>query len=153
MRKVGIIYGSPSDEPTMLKAGEVLDRFGVAWENEAMSAHRSPERVREYVSSAIDRGIGVIIAGAGMAAHLPGVAAAFTTLPVIGVPLSGGLSDAMDALLAIVQMPPGVPVATVAVDGAKNAGLLAVQILAGADEDLRKKLEAFKAEMAGGARL
>jgi len=153
MAKVGIIYGSPSDEKTMLKAGEVLDRFGVEWEHESMSAHRRPERVREYVTSARDNGIGCLIAGAGMAAHLPGVAAAFTTLPVIGVPLSGGLADAMDALLAIVQMPPGVPVATVAVDGAKNAGLLAVQILAGADEELQKKLDAFKVEMANGARL
>ena len=153
MAKVGIIYGSPSDEATMLKAGEVLDRFGVEWEHEAMSAHRSPERVREYVTAARDNGIGCIIAGAGMAAHLPGVAAAFTTLPVIGVPLSGGLADAMDALLAIVQMPPGVPVATVAVDGSKNAALLAVQILAVADEGLQKKLEAFKIEMTNGARL
>lgn len=151
--RVGIVYGSPSDEATMLRAGEVLDRFAVAWEHEAMSAHRRPERVREYASSARDRGLGVLIAGAGMAAHLPGVVAAFTTLPVIGVPLAGGMPDGMDALLSVVQMPPGVPVATVAVDGSKNAGLLAVQILATSDEELAKKLDAFKAELANGGRL
>jgi len=151
--RVGIVFGSTSDEPTMRAACDVLDRFGVGFEMEAMSAHRQPERVREYVTAAEERGIEVLIAGAGMAAHLPGVVAAMTPLPVIGVPLSGGFPDGMDALLSCVQMPPGVPVATVAVDGAKNAGLLAVQILAVADADLRKGLHELKARLAEGQKL
>ena len=151
--RVGIVFGSPSDEKTMAKAGEVLDRFGVGFEMEAMSAHRMPGRVHEYISSAESRGLEVIIAGAGLAAHLPGVCAALTPLPVIGVPLSGGVADGLDALLAVVQMPPGVPVATVAVDGAKNAGLLAVQILSVGDADLRKKVVELKAQMEEGQRI
>jgi len=137
----------------MSKAGVVLERFGVGFEMEAMSAHRAPERVRDYALSAEDRGIEVIIAGAGMAAHLPGVVAALTPLPVIGVPLSGGIADGLDALLAVVQMPPGVPVATVAVNGAANAAVLAVQILATGDAELRKKFHEFKQQLAEGLKL
>lgn len=151
--RVGIVYGSKSDEDTMKKAGEVLERFGVGYEMEAMSAHRQPSRVHEYASSAEDRGLGAIIAGAGLSAALPGVVAALTTIPVIGVPLSGGVADGLDALLSVAQMPPGVPVASVAVNGAKNAALLAVEILATADPDLRKKLHELKSEMEGGARI
>jgi 5-(carboxyamino)imidazole ribonucleotide mutase len=151
--QVGIVYGSPNDEPTMNKAVAVLERFGVSCEQESMSAHRMPGRVHEYISGAEDRGMKVIIAGAGVAAHLAGVCASLTTLPVIAVPLSGGIADGLDALLSSVQMPPGVPVATVAVNGAANAGLLAVQILALGDEGLRKKLHELKAELANGGRL
>lgn len=151
--RVGIIFGSQSDHDKMAKAGAVLERFGIGFEMEAMSAHRSPDRVREYALSAEDRGLEVIIAGAGMAAHLPGVVAALTQLPVIGVPLSGGIQDGLDALLSVVQMPPGVPVATVAVNGAANAAVLAVQILAAGDLDLRKKLHEFKQQLAEGLKL
>jgi phosphoribosylaminoimidazole carboxylase PurE protein len=118
-----------------------------------MSAHRSPERVREYASSAEDRGLKILIAGAGRAAHLAGVVAAHTALPVIGVPLSGGVMDGMDALLSTVQMPSGVPVATVGIDAAANAGVLAVQMLAATDEELRKRLHEFKEQLAQGLRL
>lgn len=153
MAVVGIVMGSRSDMAVMEKAGEVLERFGVDHEIEVMSAHRQPERVSEYARSAKQRGLKVVIAGAGLAAHLPGVVAAHTTLPVIGVPLyQEGLAGA-DALYSCVQMPPGVPVATVALGGAKNAALLAVQILALADERLAGALEAFKQELAAGARL
>jgi 5-(carboxyamino)imidazole ribonucleotide mutase len=151
--RVGIVFGSTSDQEKMAKAGAVLERFGVGFEMEAMSAHRAPERVREYATSALDRGLGVIIAGAGMSAALPGVVAALTTLPVIGVPLSGGVSDGLDALLSVAQMPPGVPVACVAVNGAANAGVLAVEILATGDADLRKKLHEYKQQLAEGLKL
>lgn len=151
--RVGIVFGSPSDRDVMNKAAAILDRFGIEHEMEAMSAHRNPERVRDYVSGAADRGIEVIIAGAGRAAHLAGVCAAHTTLPVIGVPIGGGIAGGLDALLSTVQMPSGVPVATVAVDGAANAAVLAAQIIALHDEDLRKKLEEFKQQMAEGLRL
>ena len=151
--RVGIVYGSPSDESTMSKAGAVLERFGIDFEMEAMSAHRSPERVREYSLSAEERGVEVIIAGAGMAAALPGVVAALTPLPVIGVPLSGGLADGLDALLSIAQMPRGVPVATVAVNGSVNAAILAVQIIAVGDQGLRQKLHDFKKQLAEGLKL
>ena len=151
--RVGIIYGSTSDHDKMAKAGAILERFGIGFEMDAISAHRSPHKVREWVEGAEGRGIDVIIAGAGMAAHLPGVVASLTRLPVIGVPLSGGISDGLDALLAVVQMPPGVPVATVAVNGAANAAVLAVQILATADEDLRKKLDEYKTQLAEGLKL
>jgi phosphoribosylaminoimidazole carboxylase PurE protein len=134
-------------------AAATLERFGVEYEMEAMSAHRSPERVREYSAGAEDRGIKVLIAGAGRAAHLAGVVAAHTSLPVIGVPLSGGIMDGMDALLSTVQMPAGVPVATVGVDGAANAGVLAVQILSAGDDELRKRLGEFKEQLAQGLRL
>ncbi len=151
--QVGIVYGSPSDKDKMGHAAALLERFGVGFEMEAMSAHRSPERVREYASHAEDRGLLVLIAGAGRAAHLAGVVAAHTSLPVIGVPLSGGVMDGMDALLSTVQMPSGVPVATVGIDAAANAGVLAVQILAANDEELRKKLGEFKDQLAQGLRL
>lgn len=150
---VGIVMGSDSDLPVMEKAGAVLERFGVEHEIEVMSAHRKPARVSEYASSAAERGLKVIIAGAGLAAHLPGVVAAHTSLPVIGVPLyQEGLAGA-DALYSCVQMPPGVPVATVAIGGSKNAGVLAVQILAVGDDALATKLAEFKKEMAEGLKL
>lgn len=151
--QVGIIMGSDSDMPVMEKAQAVLDRFGVTHEIEVMSAHRKPARVAEYASSAADRGLKVIIAGAGLAAHLPGVVAAHTTLPVIGVPLfQEGLAGA-DALYSCVQMPPGVPVATVAIGGAKNAAVLATQIIATGDDDLSKKLREYKRELSEGLKL
>jgi phosphoribosylaminoimidazole carboxylase PurE protein len=137
----------------MEKAGTVLDRFGVEYEIEAMSAHRKPERVSEYASSAEDRGLKVIIAGAGLAAHLPGVVAAHTPLPVIGVPLYNEALSGADSLYSCVQMPPGVPVATVAVGGSKNAAVLAVQIIASGDESLRQSLREYKKELAEGLKL
>ena len=150
---VGIVMGSDSDMPVMEKAGGVLDRFGVEYEIEVMSAHRKPHRVSEYASSAEDRGLKVLIAGAGLAAHLPGVVAAHTPLPVIGVPLyQEGLAGA-DALYSCVQMPPGVPVATVAIGGSKNAGVLAVQIIAAGDDALRQKLRDYKKELSEGLKL
>lgn len=150
---VGIAMGSDSDLPVMEKAGGVLDRFGIEFEIEVMSAHRNPRRVAEYAASAEDRGLKVLIAGAGLAAHLPGVVAAHTVLPVIGVPLYGDALAGADALYSCVQMPPGVPVATVGIGGAKNAGLLAVQILAASDDSLRAKLRELKEDMAQGLRL
>lgn len=145
--KVGIIMGSDSDFPLMKKAVDVLEEFGVGYEVKVSSAHRTPEDTLEYAETAVERGLKVIIAGAGAAAHLPGVIAAKTTLPVIGVPINATALNGLDALYAIVQMPSGVPVASVGIDGAKNAGLLAVQILATADEDLQKKLVAYKENM------
>jgi phosphoribosylaminoimidazole carboxylase PurE protein len=150
---VGIVFGSPSDRDKMAAAGVVLEKFGIEFEMEAMSAHRQPGRVHEYVTTAESRGLRVLIAGAGRAAHLPGVVASLTALPVVGVPLSGGIMDGMDALLSVVQMPSGVPVATVGVDAASNAALLAVQIIATGDEDLRKKLHEYKEQLAEGLRL
>lgn len=151
--RVGIIFGSPSDRDKMGAAGVILEKFGIDFEMEAMSAHRQPERVHEYATTAEERGLRVIIAGAGKAAHLPGVCAALTSLPVIGVPLSGGLMGGMDALLSVVQMPSGVPVATVGLDAASNAALLAVEILATGDEELRKRLHEYKDQLAEGLRL
>jgi phosphoribosylaminoimidazole carboxylase PurE protein len=151
--RVGIVMGSDSDMAVMSKAGTVLERFGVDYEIEVMSAHRKPARVTEYASGARDRGLGVVIAGAGLAAHLPGVVAAHTTLPVIGVPLYNEALGGADALYSSVQMPPGVPVATVAIGGAKNAAVLAVQILATADDDLAARLANFKKELAEGVKL
>ena len=145
--KVGILMGSDSDLPVMSEAAKVLEEFGVADEITVLSAHRTPDRAHEYAKSAIERGLKVIIAGAGGSAHLAGVLAAFTTLPVIGVPIKSNL-DGVDSLLATLQMPPGIPVATVAIDGAKNAGLLAVQILATADDGLAKKLLDYKKKQA-----
>ncbi|MBE0646051.1 MAG: 5-(carboxyamino)imidazole ribonucleotide mutase [Bacteroidetes bacterium] len=145
---VGIIMGSESDLPVMRKAAEVLQEFGVPYEVTVVSAHRTPERLFEYASAAHGRGLRVIIAGAGGAAHLPGMAAAISPLPVIGVPIRSSNSiDGWDSILSIVQMPGGVPVATVALDGAKNAGILAVQILSVADERLRDRLLAYKQSM------
>jgi 5-(carboxyamino)imidazole ribonucleotide mutase len=139
-KKVAILMGSANDADKMMPAREQLERFGVEHEVWAMSAHRTPQAVQEFVSAARANGFGVIIAAAGMAAHLAGACAAHTTLPVIGVPLSGGALDGIDSLYSTVQMPPGMPVATVAVNGAGNAALLAVQILAVTDDDLGAKL-------------
>jgi len=144
---VGILMGSDSDWPVMKAAAEALAEFGIGSEAKVISAHRDPHGLEEYVSSAGGRGLKVIIAGAGGAAHLPGVTAAFTTLPVVGVPILGKSFDGFDSLLAIVQMPPGVPVATVAVNGARNAGILAVQILAVGDARLQAELKQFKARL------
>jgi len=149
---VGILMGSDSDWPTMKAASDALKEFGVASEAKVISAHRTPRDLEQYVSGARERGVCVIIAGAGGAAHLPGVTAAFTTLPVIGVPIQGKALDGMDSLLSIVQMPPGVPVATVGVNAAKNAGILAVQILAVGDERLQKALADFKLKLAEESR-
>lgn len=135
--------GSTSDLSVMEKAAKVLDDMGIPFEMNALSAHRTPAEVEEFATHAAARGIEVIIAGAGMAAHLPGVIAAMTPVPVIGVPINASL-DGMDALLAIVQMPPGIPVATVAINGAMNAGILAVQILAVGDPELKTKMIGFK---------
>jgi 5-(carboxyamino)imidazole ribonucleotide mutase len=140
---VSIIMGSTSDLKVMEKAAEFLDGIGIPFEMNALSAHRTPEAVEQFARGAAGRGIKVIIAGAGMAAHLPGVIAAMTPLPVIGVPVKASL-DGMDALLAIVQMPPGIPVATVAIDGALNAGILAAQMIATGDAALSEKLIAYK---------
>lgn len=145
--QVGIIMGSTSDWETMRHAAEILDAMGVAYEAKVVSAHRTPQRLVDYASSAADRGLKVIIAGAGGAAHLPGMAAAMTHLPVLGVPVGKGALQGMDALLSIVQMPGGIPVGTLAIGqaGAKNAGLLAASILSLGDADLRDRLIAFRA--------
>jgi len=140
---VSIIMGSTSDLPIMEKAAAFLDSMDIPFEMHALSAHRTPEEVESFAKTARSKGVKVIIAGAGMAAALPGVIAAQTTVPVIGVPIKGML-DGMDALLSIVQMPPGIPVATVGVNGAQNAAILAVEILALADEVLAKKMETYK---------
>lgn len=142
--------GSDSDFPVVKNAASTLKSFGVEYECHVMSAHRSPELAAEYAKNAKDNGFGVIICAAGMAAHLAGVVAAHTTLPVIGIPCKGANFDGMDALLATVQMPSGIPVATVAVDGAKNAAILAVQMLAISDEKLAALLEAEKQKMLDG---
>lgn len=145
--QVGIIMGSDSDLPVMKAAVEVLHDFGVESEITALSAHRAPEAVAEYAKTASSRGLKVIIAGAGVAAHLPGVIAAFTTLPVIGVPIKSSGTAGIDSLFAIAQMPPGVPVATVAINGAKNAGILAAQMISTGDAMLQQKLVTFKAKL------
>ena len=144
--QVGIVYGSSSDEEVMQNCAEVLDSMGVGYEKNVMSAHRTPEVVKNYAQTAKERGLKVIIAGAGLAAHLAGAVAANTILPVIGVPLAAGTLGGLDALLATVQMPPGVPVATVAIGkhGAKNAAWLAMQMIALTDEELAKRLEVKK---------
>ncbi len=142
--KVGIIMGSDSDLPVMQDAAKVLDELGVPYELTVVSAHRTPERLVEYATTAEKRGLKVIIAGAGGAAHLPGMTAAMTVLPVIGVPVTTKAMKGIDSLLSIAQMPFGIPVATVAINGAKNAGLLAVSILALSDEALRARLQEFK---------
>ncbi|OJV35827.1 MAG: 5-(carboxyamino)imidazole ribonucleotide mutase [Bacteroidales bacterium 36-12] len=141
--RVSIIMGSTSDLPVMEKAAALFDEFEIPFEINALSAHRTPKEVEIFATNAKQRGIEVIIAAAGMAAHLPGVIASMTTLPVIGVPIKASL-DGMDALLAIVQMPPGIPVATVGINGALNAAILAVQIMATADKDLQTKLINYK---------
>lgn len=146
-KKVAIIMGSDSDLPVVKNAVSELIKFGVPYEIHVMSAHRTPQKAIEFASSAKAQGFGVIIAAAGMAAHLAGVIAANTVLPVIGIPMKSSVLDGMDALLATVQMPKGVPVATVAINGAANAALLAVQILAVSDENLAKALEDMKSDM------
>jgi len=147
--KVGIIMGSDSDLEVMSESAKILEEFGISYEITVASAHRSPLLAHKYASSALNRGLGVIIAGAGGSAHLAGVIASFTTLPVIGVPVKAKTLDGLDSLLSTVQMPPGIPVATVGINAAKNAGLLAVQILAVSDKNLEKKLVAYKQKMAG----
>ena len=142
--KVGIIMGSDSDLPVMQAAAEQLGDFGIAYEMTIVSAHRTPQRLYEYSQTAIERGLKVIIAGAGGAAHLPGMVAAITSLPVIGVPVKSSALSGEDSLLSIVQMPPGVPVATVAINGAKNAGILAAQILGTADSAIAKQVADYK---------
>ena len=147
MIKVGIIMGSDSDLPVMKEATTILNQLGVETETTIVSAHRTPELLFEYAEHAADRGICVIIAGAGGAAHLPGMVASMTHLPVIGVPVQSKTMSGIDSLYSIVQMPPGVPVATVAINGAKNAGILAAQILGIYDEEISDKVIAFKKEM------
>ncbi|MHA2862452.1 5-(carboxyamino)imidazole ribonucleotide mutase [Vibrio harveyi] len=146
--KVGIIMGSKSDWPTMKLAADMLDQFGVSYETKVVSAHRTPQLLAEYASSAKERGIKVIIAGAGGAAHLPGMAAAFTSVPVLGVPVQSRALKGMDSLLSIVQMPKGIAVGTLAIGeaGAANAGILAAQILGTHDEAIMAKVEAFRNE-------
>lgn len=145
--QVGIIMGSDSDLSIMKEASEILSEFGIKSEMKIISAHRSPNVLSEYASTAVDRGLKVIIAGAGAAAHLPGVTAAFTILPVIGVPIKSKSLDGLDSLLSIVQMPSGVPVATVAINGAKNAGILAAQIIGISDKLILQKLVEFKIKL------
>jgi 5-(carboxyamino)imidazole ribonucleotide mutase len=147
MIKVGVIMGSDSDLPVMQAAIDVLSEFGVANEVRIVSAHRTPDVMYEYAQSAAARGLQVIIAGAGGAAHLPGMTASMTPLPVIGVPVPLAQLDGLDSLLSIVQMPAGVPVATVAVGNARNAGLLAVRILGASDEKLRAAMETYQADL------
>ena len=149
---VGVVMGSDSDWPVMRAAAEALDEFGVPCEADVVSAHRMPREMIAYGEQAAERGLRVIIAGAGGAAHLPGMLAAVTPLPVIGVPVPLKYLDGMDSLLSIVQMPAGVPVATVAVGGARNAGLLAVRILAASDASLRGKMAEFQANLTAQAR-
>src|SRR5919107_2062600 len=146
--RVGIVMGSDSDWPVMQAAGEILTELGVTWEADVVSAHRMPTEMIAWGRQAHTRGLSVIIAGAGGAAHLPGMLASVTTLPVIGVPVPLKYLDGMDSLLSIVQMPAGIPVATVSIGGARNAGLLAVRILAASDERLRGRIEAFQSELA-----
>jgi 5-(carboxyamino)imidazole ribonucleotide mutase len=150
--RVGILMGSDSDLDVMKAAAAACDEFGVGCEIQVLSAHRTPQDTADYARTAIDRGLEVIIAGAGGAAHLPGVVAAGTILPVIGVPIHSKALGGLDSLLSIVQMPPGVPVATVGIDAGRNAGLLAVQILATADKSLRLALTQFKERLAAESR-
>jgi len=148
--KVSIIMGSTSDLPVMEQAAQLLDEFEIPFEINALSAHRTPGQAMDFAKNAADRGIRVIIAGAGGAAHLPGVVAALTPLPVIGVPIKASISiDGWDSILSILQMPPGIPVATVGLDGARNAGILAAQILATGDPLLMERVIQFKQNLAG----
>ena len=145
MKKVGVIMGSDSDLPTVKKATDMLKQLGIPFEAHVYSAHRTPDEAIDFARNAADNGFGCIIAAAGMAAHLAGVLAANTILPVIGIPCSGSVLDGMDALLATVQMPSGIPVATVAINGAANAAILAAQMIALSDEELTAKLKAKRA--------
>ncbi len=151
--RVAVVMGSQSDWPTLRHAVQILEEFGVPCERAVVSAHRTPERMRDFASGAAARGLEIIIAGAGGAAHLPGMIAAWTTLPVLGVPVESRVLKGVDSLLSIVQMPGGVPVGTLAIGtaGAKNAGLFAVRMLATRDESLRAALEAFAARQAAQA--
>jgi|SRR5208282_290605 len=149
---VGILMGSDSDWPTMKAAADVCAQFKIDYEAKVISAHRTPKDLEQYAGKAHERGLRVIIAGAGGAAHLPGVTAALTTLPVIGVPIESKSLNGLDSLLSIVQMPPGVPVATVGIGAAKNAGILAAQILAVGSERLQKALSKFKEKLAEESR-
>lgn len=144
---VGIIMGSDSDLPVMQDSAKILDEFKIPYTLTIVSAHRTPDRMDTYAKSAVKKGLKVIIAGAGGAAHLPGMTASHTTLPVIGVPIKTKTMEGLDSLLSIVQMPPGIPVATVSINGAKNAGLLAVKILSINDKVLHKKVEKYKANL------
>ena len=146
--KVAIVMGSDSDFPVIKKCIKILKGFGVEYEVHVISAHRTPVAAEKFASGAEGNGIGVIIGAAGKAAHLAGVLAAFTVLPVIGLPIKSSTMDGLDSLLSMVQMPKGIPVATVAIDGAENAGLLAVQMLSLSDDSLRSKLHDYKAQMA-----
>lgn len=145
MAQVGIVMGSDSDLPVMSKAAEMLEELGISYEMRIISAHREPELLVDWAGTARERGMKVMIAGAGMAAALPGMCAALFPLPVVGVPLSGKKLDGMDAVFSIMQMPPGVPVATVAIDGAKNAAILAARILAASDSEMLQKLVEYTA--------
>ena len=149
---VGIVMGSDSDLDVMKRAAETLKKFGIDYEMTISSAHRTPERTANYAKTARDKGIKVIIVGAGKAAHLAGVIAAHTTLPVIGVPISSAPLNGVDALYSTVQMPSGVPVATMAIDGAKNAAIFAAEIFATTDEQIKKKLDEYKVELAEGVK-
>ena len=150
MPKVAIVMGSDSDLSVMRQASDVLDRFGIDYEMRIISAHREPDLFFEWAKGAADRGVKVIIAGAGKAAHLPGMCAALFPMPVIGIPMKTSDLGGVDSLYSIVQMPSGIPVATVAINGGKNAGILAVKILATSDEALLAKLQDYTAEMASG---
>lgn len=150
MAKVGIVMGSDSDLPVMSKAAEILEKFGIDYEITVISAHRMPDIFFDYAKSAEEKGFKVIIAGAGGAAHLPGMAAAIFPMPVIGVPIHTKTLSGVDSLYSIVQMPSGIPVATVAIDGAANAGILAAKILATSDSALLEKLKAYKEELKEG---
>ncbi len=142
--EVGIVMGSKSDEPTMQKGADLLDELGVEYEMVVSSAHRNPGRTAEYAREARGRGLRVLIAGAGLAAALPGVLAAHTTVPVIGVPVASGALNGLDSLYSIVQMPPGIPVATVGIDNARNAAMLAAQILALSDEKIAREIDTYR---------
>lgn len=144
MPQVGIVMGSDSDMPIMSKAADILDKLGVSYDMNIISAHREPQEFFDYANSAEERGYKVIIAGAGMAAHLPGMCAAIFSMPVIGIPMGGGALNGTDALYSILQMPSGIPVATVAINGGANAGLLAAKILATSDAELLQKLKDYK---------
>lgn len=147
MRRVGIIMGSTSDLDVMKEASLILDQLGIEYEMEVVSAHRTPKKLYEYAESARQRGLKVIIAGAGGAAHLPGMVASLTTLPVIGVPVKTKSLNGIDSLLSIIQMPGGIPVATVAINGAKNAGLLAAQILGTFDDKIENRINEYRNDM------
>lgn len=151
--KIGVVMGSDSDWPTMKQATDILEQFGVLFEKQVVSAHRTPDDMANYGKAARERGLQIIIAGAGGAAHLPGMLASYTTLPVIGVPIQTSALGGVDSLYSIVQMPNGIPVASVAIGKAQNAGLLALRILSINDQALAKKLEQFHQKMASDSRL